>query len=843
MQAGTRLVADVASTGSAVRQPLPPPQRQRRPPAACCPPQAADDAPCSSAQHQPASLPRRRLLVAAAATLSAAALPRSAAASKLPAAVDRAWEGLGGGPADLVFPAQFLGVWDVDSVLRRVDLPLGPELVPDMRVVQRARQEDLDTVVQYQVAFLRNARGEVVPDRAFNTASLMNTYLGMPAAEVRRRIAWNENDPNLLEMGLPGGMQVSTRVTRRSEEWQGEDRLSTSEYFQQLIASPSSPQPKVKASQCFTKYHWRPEAEAAAAAGGGVQVVATQVVSDYLTAFDDPAMMMQAGGKPVVVYTYSMAFRRPAAAAEADAAEPAGMNPAIAQREALRLFFSATTIEAQQRVLDEAASLVDLGTSLQLLCHMAEQAQRGLLPGTLHEQAALLQRLHSAIEPSLPQLSPQHLATALWAYATIGVAADWTDTLLQQAAEREMAAPAGRLTSYNTRELSSLLFAYGRLLRRRTPEVQAYGAALLQELLQRWRSLPYVKSAFSSTDFADLAEACAALFGAPDQAASSSSSGDSNSSGGSGGMTDAYVGAVAGEGAAGQLPAEVAELLDEMAYEVRRQLANKSTRSPWTPRDLVRWARAYAALGHHTPKAAQMLDSLSSFCVQRIRSRHLNCISRPADLTGLLEAYADLQHNSVVVPELLSAVDDQVRRGAAAEQEQEQQALEAAASAAAAVDPPAAPLPTDPAASVGTPPGISQPSTQAPQQQPTQPLPGRPEALSVAGVNSLLASHLRLGYAPSPLLLHSLAPQIRRQLAAGACTGPEAAGLLQLLAAVQLNPGDSLVTLLLGRVADTNAQAAEGSSGVAGSSGGGGYAALRAAAEAAAEQLLGGRST
>ena len=29
-------------------------------------------------------------------------------------------------------------------------------------------------------------------------------------------------------------------------------------------------------------------------------------------------------------------------------------NPAIAQREALRLFYSATTVEAQQRVLDEA---------------------------------------------------------------------------------------------------------------------------------------------------------------------------------------------------------------------------------------------------------------------------------------------------------------------------------------------------------------------------------------------------------------------------------------------------------------------------------------------------------
>lgn len=36
----------------------------------------------------------------------------------------------------------------------------------------------------------------------------MQTYLNLPAADVRRRIAWNENDPNLLDMGLPGGMQV-----------------------------------------------------------------------------------------------------------------------------------------------------------------------------------------------------------------------------------------------------------------------------------------------------------------------------------------------------------------------------------------------------------------------------------------------------------------------------------------------------------------------------------------------------------------------------------------------------------------------------------------------------------
>lgn len=55
-----------------------------------------------------------------------------------------------------------------------------------------------------------------------------------------------------------------------------------------------------------------------------------QVVSDYLTSFDNPQLMMQAGGKPVVVYTYSMAFRRPAAAAPAAGPGAAGQDEAAA---------------------------------------------------------------------------------------------------------------------------------------------------------------------------------------------------------------------------------------------------------------------------------------------------------------------------------------------------------------------------------------------------------------------------------------------------------------------------------------------------------------------------------
>jgi hypothetical protein len=62
-----------------------------------------------------------------------------------------------------------------------------------------------------------------------------------------------------------------------------------------------------------SRYHWR-SADAAAAADGGPAVVATQVVSDYVSG-EDPLLMMRAKGRPVTVYTYRMSFSRPPPAA------------------------------------------------------------------------------------------------------------------------------------------------------------------------------------------------------------------------------------------------------------------------------------------------------------------------------------------------------------------------------------------------------------------------------------------------------------------------------------------------------------------------------------------------
>ena len=139
---------------------------------------------------------------------------------------------------------------------------------------------------------------------------------------------------------------MRVRVTRRSAVRVAADRLDTSEFVQQVYeasgggvprvrrglavsgagrggrARPPSPRPprprpptapahrslpplsQVKASQVFSKWRWRDRP----AAGGGPTVVATQVVSEYLTPYDGDARYAAAMGRPTAVYTYKVAL-------------------------------------------------------------------------------------------------------------------------------------------------------------------------------------------------------------------------------------------------------------------------------------------------------------------------------------------------------------------------------------------------------------------------------------------------------------------------------------------------------------------------------------------------------
>ena len=65
---------------------------------------------------------------------------------------------------------------------------------------------------------------------------------------------------------------------------------------------------QVQASQCYTKYKFR--SQEAADRQAGPAIVATQVISDYLTAYDGELLSIRAQNRPVVVYTYSMFFVR-----------------------------------------------------------------------------------------------------------------------------------------------------------------------------------------------------------------------------------------------------------------------------------------------------------------------------------------------------------------------------------------------------------------------------------------------------------------------------------------------------------------------------------------------------
>eukprot|EP01023_Acetabularia_acetabulum_P048523 TRINITY_DN5136_c0_g1_i17.p1 TRINITY_DN5136_c0_g1~~TRINITY_DN5136_c0_g1_i17.p1 ORF type:complete len:317 (-),score=59.65 TRINITY_DN5136_c0_g1_i17:162-1112(-) len=229
-----------------------------------------------------------------------------AQASKLGAAVDSAWEKVGGGPADLFFPTPFQGVWEVDSVLVDTKTPLGEEFVPDLRALARARNEDLNKVLHYKIAFRENSQNQVILDRTYNTAKLVEAYFGNKY-NFQQRISWNPDDPNILTLTMPGGLQVSTRVTRRSFNQPADDLIETSEYFEQLFDDPEGGPAKLKGSQCFTKYRWRDEEMAQK--DDGPTIVATQVVSDYLTGYDNEMKLLEARGRPVVIFVYKMALK------------------------------------------------------------------------------------------------------------------------------------------------------------------------------------------------------------------------------------------------------------------------------------------------------------------------------------------------------------------------------------------------------------------------------------------------------------------------------------------------------------------------------------------------------
>ncbi len=83
-------------------------------------------------------------------------------------------------------------------------------------------------------------------------------------------------------------------------------------------------------------------------------------------------------------------------------------------------------------------------------------------------------------------------------------------------------------------------------------------------------------------------------------------------------------------------------------------------RAPFVPSNLVKLLGGYARMGHISSTCSSMLDAAAGFVVRRMAAGHLNAVTKLSDLSQLLQAYATLGHQTLVMPELLTSASNQV---------------------------------------------------------------------------------------------------------------------------------------------------------------------------------------
>jgi hypothetical protein len=426
-------------------------------------------------------------------------------------------------------------------------------------------------------------------------------------------------------------------------------------------------------------------------------------------------------------------------------------HPSIARREVLREFYLTNNPDDHLELLDRTSHLLDQPTALHLICYIADLSLKGQLLGDESRQNHLVHSLYTTLAEHVPSMRPPDLGAVLWAVASIpaSASAEWSTALLDSVAEREL--NSGSPGNYNTREVANILAASGKLVRfspTRRPSasavVRGYALNLVIELTKRL-DVPYVRGSFASGDFADITSACASIF------AQGSEKVDVNSS-------------IATRNVA---PSEVAELMNCIAYTVRRHLANRhSLRSSLRPVDLVRFLDSYSQLEHRSPDVSSMLDGVASFIAAQLRAENLaNAVTSHADMARVLKSYAALQHRSVAVPGMLEAMCMQLRRNAAALQD---------------------PITETDAVDIAP---VWDRARRAAKDEPSW--------RRVHDLASVLEGHIALGFGLDSTTLHALTPGITTALPdAEPC---DVLRVMESFAALQFNPGKATVGLLVAR--------------------------------------------
>ena len=258
----------------------------------------AQKASCDRHGFKTQSRESSRRAALAMSLLSTLGLPPDSFALDLSRQPPNALEALAGGPYDLVYPESWEGIWNVESILRSVSFPDGPEMVENVRAVRSTQHSDEGKITKYSTRFCRNRRGDIVLDRKFTTASFLSPYEENQSNDFAAFISWNIDMPNHMMIELRDGTIIDFMVTKRSEIRPESNRLETSEFSKQLIESPGK-SPYVRASQIFTKYLWRTIEESSSKP----EVIATQILTEYR---DFSAFRI----KPTVQYTYNMALAK-----------------------------------------------------------------------------------------------------------------------------------------------------------------------------------------------------------------------------------------------------------------------------------------------------------------------------------------------------------------------------------------------------------------------------------------------------------------------------------------------------------------------------------------------------
>lgn len=236
------------------------------------------------------------------------------------------------GPSDLFVPAWMEGSWHVVATLDKVVAPLGLKFVSnggsDIRAAQSTMDEQakqLGVPVEYDLRFLKTARGNVVEDRLFNSESKINAYAGRP---VVKRVRYAD---------VPGSNRED--ATKRGDG--PDDPLLTTVVYtkgavQKVFITAFQSEPEATSADGASVWRGCQSTRtlfAAPSAGYNPLAVDEEVVTEFrrtaagnilgrirLLGFLNPndPLFFQAGNKAVTIAEYALRFSRPAAEATLD---------------------------------------------------------------------------------------------------------------------------------------------------------------------------------------------------------------------------------------------------------------------------------------------------------------------------------------------------------------------------------------------------------------------------------------------------------------------------------------------------------------------------------------------